>query len=251
VDRVPNRAALKRYHQTVETLAILCPPRGADDRPQTVKLHDAAHQHRHSIDALALDIMRMPDTLKQLRSALGKWQAYFARICLTFHLIEVAYTRVVGNSPAPPAAPGNPRVPMVVSAATAAMAASYMRRVLLPHLIRAYETMLSTTLTGHAQWIAGHILAHRLDRITVRDVARAYIKLEAPETRKDLYTTMAALVSIGWLDPVAPHNPLAEVSAWRVNPAVHTMFPEHAARERTERKQRAEETISRRKGVAA
>jgi len=103
--------------------------------------------------------------------------------------------------------------------------------------------------TGHARWIAGHILAHKLDRITARDVVRAYIQLQAPEARPELDATMAGLVTIGWLDPEPPRNLLNPVSAWRVNPAVHERFAARADQERTERRQRAEEIIRRRKAA--
>jgi hypothetical protein len=42
---------------------------------------------------------------------------------------------------------------------------------------------------------------------------------------------MASLVTIGWLDPMEPKNPLNPVSSWLVNPAVHIRFAEHAAQE--------------------
>jgi hypothetical protein len=131
----------------------------------------------------------------------------------------------------------------VVSAATAARVERYMRRVLLPHLLRADALMFSTTQTSHARWIAGCILAHGLDRITARDVVRAYGALRAPEKRKDLDTTMASLVAIAWLDPEASSNDLVPVSTWRVNPLVHQHFAARAAQEKAERQQRREELV--------
>jgi hypothetical protein len=61
---------------------------------------------------------------------------------------------------------------------------------------------------------------------------------------------MASLVSIGWLDPEQPRNPLNPVSSWRVNPLVHTMFTDRAKQERQDRQQRQEEIISRKQAHA-
>jgi hypothetical protein len=94
----------------------------------------------------------MPDSSNRLKSALGKWPGLFARLALTFHLIEVADARAKGERP----------ITDVVQADTAKRAAAYMRDVLLPHLLRADAIMFATVQTGHARWIAGFILAKQL-----------------------------------------------------------------------------------------
>jgi len=43
---------------------------------------------------------------------------------------------------------------------------------------------------------------------------------------------MASLVTVGWLEPEVPSNPMKPVWAWFVNPAVHSLFAEKADRER-------------------
>jgi hypothetical protein len=237
-DRLPNRAALDRYDQLIRALAALHPKSDDEHRPSAVVLHANAHVYRENIDDLAQGIAAMPDTTPGLRSALGKWSGLFGRICLTFHLIDVADARAHGDI-GPPLD--------VVPTATAARVARYMRRVLLPHLFSANALMFATVQTNHARWIAGHILAHTLDRITARDVVRAYIQLQAPEDRPVLDATMAGLVTIGWLDPEPARNLLNPVAAWRVNPTVHQRFAARAAQERSERRQRAEDIIRRRR----
>jgi hypothetical protein len=275
VDRKPDQNALDRYQRLIPALTALhlarSPERPANavprvgglrgvhailsqqvgarksaalDRDQVavdVALHPDAHEHRESIEELARNMAAMPDISTRLQSAFGKWPGLFARLCLTFHLIEVADARACGDI-GPPLD--------VVSASTAERVARYMRRVLLPHLLRADALMFATVQSGHAKWIAGHILAHQLDRITVRDVNRAYLALRPPEARDELQNVMASLVSIGWLDPEPPRNPLNPVSTWRVNPLVHGMFADHAGQERQERRQRQEETIARRQAHA-
>jgi hypothetical protein len=271
VDRKPDQDAIDRYQRLIPALTALHPARSseraanavpriggvrdahailsqqvgawksaASDRDQAavnVALHSDAHEHREAIDELARNMAAMPDTSTRLQSAFDKWRGLFARLCLTFHLIEIADARA-SNNIGPPLD--------VVSADTAERVAGYMRRVLLPHLLRAEALMFATVQTGHARWVAGHILANRLDCITVRDVYRNYAALSAPESRQDLLNVMASLASIGWLDAEEPHNPLNPVSSWRVNPLIHGMFAERAGQERQERKQRQEETIARR-----
>jgi hypothetical protein len=99
-----------------------------------------------------------------------------------------------------------------------------MRDILAPHLLRAEQIMFSTTQTSHARWIAGYILANHMDRITSRDVVRAYGALRAPEAKDELAAVMASLVTVGWLEAQIPNNPARSISAWNVNPAVHSAF---------------------------
>jgi hypothetical protein len=179
----------------------------------------------------------MPDTSNQIKSALGKWPGLFTRLCLTFHLIEIA-DAVARGAPMVPSA--------VVSAAVAARVASYMQNILLPHLLRAHAVMFSTVQTGHAQWIAGHILAKGAAQIAVRDIVQAYRALKAPEQRKELLEVMGSLESVGWVrpTPTTSNNP----SRWDVNPRVHELFTKQADAERAARdeiKRRIAETVAR------
>jgi hypothetical protein len=240
-DRDPDRSAIDRYHRLIPALAALRPASSPDRLPSAVTLHADAHTYREGIDEMARNIAAMSDVSSRLQSALGKWPGLFARLCLIFHLIEIADARARGDIGPPLDG---------VSAASAERVARYMRRVLLRHLLRADALMFTTVQTGHAKWIAGHILAHQHDRITVRNVRRAYLALRPPEARDELHSVMASLVSIGWLDPEPPRNPLNPVSTWRVNPMVHQLYADLAEKERQERQRRAEETIERRQGHA-
>jgi hypothetical protein len=241
-DRRPSGAALDRYHRLIPALAGLHPPSMPDGPRHVVVLHADAHVNRERIDALARNVAAMPDTSARLQSALGKWPGQFSRLCLTFHLIDIADARARGDI-------GPPMD--VVPVETAARAERYMRRVLLPHLLRADAVMFATVQTGHAKWIAGHILAHKLDRITVRDVMRNYGPLRAPEARNELDSVMDSLVTIDWLEPEPPRNAYAPISAWQVNPAVHARFTERAAQEAADRKERQQKERERRAAAHA
>lgn len=227
VDRQPSAAATNRYSAIIPALAALHPPRSmAGEHTQTVAFHGDAHQHREDVDTMARAMAAMPDVSTRLKAAFGKWPGIFARIALTFHLIEVADARASGLS--------GPYA-MVVLEETARRAAGFMLDIVLPHLLRADAVMFSTAQTGHAKWIAGFILAHGLTRVASRDVVRAYGALRAPENRDELAAVMASLVTVGWLEPEVPTNPMRPVGAWAVNPAVHEMFAGKAEHERERR----------------
>ena len=228
LDRAPDNIAIARYEALFPKLTGMHPPRLSGGASNVVIMHEKAHQHREEIDALARAMAALPDTSLRLRSSFGKWPGLFARLCLTFHLIEVADASPM-RGPAP--------YVDVVSEETARRVARFMRDILLPHLLRAEAVMFSTAQTNHGHWIAGYILAHGLDRITTRDVVRAYGPLRAPEAKDELAAVMAALVTVGWLEPEVPRNPAKPVGTWRVNPAVHVMFAARATRERELREQ--------------
>ena len=223
-ERAPNSRALQLYRDLFPALAALQP----SVRQDAVVLHRDAYEFGDAINTLAQSVAAMPDTGTRLKSALGKWPGLFARLCLTYHLVEIAAARLRGER-GPPLEALQPQ--------TAQRAANYMRHVLLPHLLRADALMFTTVQTGHGKWIAGHILAHQLDRITVRDVIRAYRALSAPEDRPVLDSTMASLVAIGWLSPEPSRNVLVPVSTWNVNPTVHGLFAQRATEEHNQRGQ--------------
>jgi uncharacterized protein DUF3987 len=236
IDRRPSTETQERYTALFPAMAALSPHRAPDgEHFQAVVFHADAHQHREAVDDTIRIMTLMPDTSPQLLAAYGKWPGMFARVALTFHLIELAH-----------AAANNVRAPsthMVITEETARRAATFMLEIALPHLLRAHKLMFSTEQTGHASWIAGYILAEHLDRITSRDVVRAYRALKAPEARDELTTVMASLTTIGWLEPEIPTNPMKPVNVWAVNPAVHVLFAARAEREKT-RRDKAREAIA-------
>jgi Protein of unknown function (DUF3987) len=233
-DRAPDKAAAARYEALFPALTVLRPSRSFSGYPRPVALHAEAHQHRHHVNDLAEALAAMPDASNRLKSALGKWPGLFARLTLTFHLIQLADARASGERP----------ISDVVQPKTARPAAAYMRDILLPHLLRADALMFATEQTGHARWIAGYILAKGLAEITVRDVVRAYGALRAPERRRDLLDVLASLEPVGWIRPTTSTNP----THWTVNPRVHELFAKQAQAARATReetKRRIAEAVAR------
>lgn len=231
-DRRPDHKALRHYEALFRVLITFHPPAAPFNgepssvgQVQVVVLHAGAHRHRLAVDDLARGMAAMPDMSHRLKAAFGKWPALFARLALTFHLIELADARV-----------RNVQGPMltVLSEANARRVANYMREILLPHLLRAEALMFSTAQTGHARWVAGLILVKAKLRITLRDVVQAYGALRAPECRRELLEVMESLVTVGWLCPEEQINPIRSPAAWIVNPGL-TCFARRAEQERKAR----------------
>ena len=236
-DRQRDRAAADRYEALFPALVTLHPPRAfAGASPRAVVLHADAHQHRIAINALAKAQASWPDASNRLKSALGKWPATFARLALTFHLVDLGDALARGiQGP----------VPVVLSEITARRAAAYMRDILLPHLLRAETLLFLTPQTGHARWIAGYLLANEsardIGRVAMRDVTRAYKPLRAPERRRELVEVMTQLEVMGWLKAEPHENPARGTTNWAVNPKLYVVLAKAADVERARRRRAQEE----------
>ena len=239
IDRTPDYAASARYEGLIPTLSAMHPAKPAfgEGHLRPIVLHAEAHVLREEIDALARAFAAMPDVSKRMQSAFGKWGGLFGRLALTFHMIEQADAKGQNLLPAPIG---------VVSVATVERVSAFMQEIVLPHLQRAERMMFQSTQAGHAQWIAGLILSKGkgFDRITTRDVTRAYTALRSPEAAQELMQVMNSLVAVGWLEPEQSPNPAKATHAWAINPAIHTVFAARAEKERLARSE-AKETEAR------
>lgn len=233
VDRKPDYAAIKAYRDLFPALVALHPDRDkATKEVWPVCLHDHAHAAREDINELKQEMMLM-DGSPRVHSAAGKMPGLFVRLCLTFHLIEIAAAKARGDIGPPVSA---------VSAETAERVRRYMREILLPHWLRADAIMFNTPDTDHAAWICGFILARKLQRVTVRDIVRERRALRPPEMQRTLHSIMDSLVMFGWLVDEEGRNPARPPTGWIVNPRVHLVFAEKATEER-ERRARVRATI--------
>jgi hypothetical protein len=89
--------------------------------------------------------------------------------------------------------------------------------------------------------VAGYILAHKLERLTNRDIQRGdrtMRKLSKQETE----VIFDHLDALGWIDRV-PGPRATSPPHWVVNPAVHTKFAERAAVE-AERRARERKIVA-------
>jgi hypothetical protein len=235
-DHRSDAAAIARYATLFPTLAGMHPGKFLSGETERIVLHAEAHEHRLAMLELIEALSAMPDASPRLKSALGKWPGLWARMTLVFHLIGIADAKGRGMQP--------DVVNVVRGAAT--KATSYLRDILLPHLLRADAVMFATEQTGHARWIAGFILSKGGERTAARDIMQSYRALRAPEQRREMLDVMASLAAMGWVREVPPADGRAPV-AWLVNPKVHCVFAERAKREKSERqatKNRIRETLA-------
>jgi hypothetical protein len=107
----------------------------------------------------------LPDIV---REAASKWSGLFARLTLIFRLVEVAERQIAGEVL-------EQRDIVGIRSETAMKAATLIRKVVLPNLLRlGFETLPDGKEQANARWIAEHILANKLPHITARDVGRAF-----------------------------------------------------------------------------
>jgi len=81
-----------------------------------------------------------------------------------------------------------------------------------------------TGIHADARWIAGHIVGHKLETITLRRLYRSYHRFKGMDDRKRA-PVMRAMEYSGWLVPVRGRG---ETTQWNVNPRVHKLFGHHA-----------------------
>ncbi|MFI5398589.1 MAG: DUF3987 domain-containing protein [Candidatus Binatia bacterium] len=208
-DREPDDRAGRAYHDTIFRLVDLPVPA----ERCVFTLSNAAHLEREAVEETVRRVQILPDVSSPLRAHLSKWPGIYARLLLTFHLIE---------SP-----DGNP----VIGGETAKKTARFMLDYLLPHAIRFYSEVLGHAHMRHARWIAGYILAHNKGRITAREIGRACHELQ--EDRPGLCSALESLTLAGWVTPLDGIG--KQPTHWRVNAQVHRIFAERAARERAQR----------------
>jgi hypothetical protein len=130
------------------------------------------------------------------------------------------------------------------------MAAKLMTEFLLPNSIRFYkETIGDGSQISHAKWIAGYILAGKLETITKRNITIDYGKLR--RTPDKIKNTMEILYQNGWVEP-EKYKKNGEIIGWKVNPKVHAKFTKRAGEEkirREEKRQQIQEAVEKLRGL--
>lgn len=211
----PAPDVVGRYRDLIERLHNLRAPQGF--APWLV-FDEGAHATRRRLEAEHLRLQSSEAINRKLAAHVGKYDGLFARLCLVWHCVEHA---------------GGP-LPLAVTENTAERVAAFLHGFLLPHAFAFYAGTLGLSddhdrLTA----IASYILAHRLERVTNRDVQRgdrAMRKL----AEHDVRPLLEQLAALGWLEMVPGPRP-TQPPHWLVNPAVHARFAERAAAEAAKR----------------
>ena len=151
-DRPPDHDAIEAYTQLIRRLVSGSP------NPDTgaIVLSEDAQRLRALVQQVTDQVMVLSSTSPAFRAHLSKWPGLFARLLLTFHLAES------DGQPAP-----------MISGQTAQRVARFGLDYLLPNGARFYSDFFGINETAiHARWVAGLILAHRLESIRPRDIYR-------------------------------------------------------------------------------
>jgi hypothetical protein len=210
--RAPDRMAIERYEAMIRSLVCLEPT------GHPIRLSEGAQEYQREVERISYALKTLPMLTPALRAHAAKMNGMFARLVLVMHAIE-DYVRSGYLCE---------RTKFLeVQPETAKRARGLMVKFLIPSAIRIYSEYFtpSDEPGSDARWIAGHILAHRLVKITTRDIYR--INRDLDKDRKRLERAFSGLVDATWLVAAPP--------GWAVNPLVHTRFAERADQERQQR----------------
>jgi hypothetical protein len=135
----------------------------------------------------------------------------FARLLLTLHAIQ--------SCPGP--------IGREVNAETARMARDLMVKFFIPHELAIYADLFDHTyeVGEDMRWIADHILAHKLDSFTDRDIYRAKREFMQDRKHRRLENALRGLGELGW---TTVERTTTGKTVNTVNGRVHTLFAERA-----------------------
>jgi hypothetical protein len=241
----PASQSVEEYSKLIEQLCRLTSEavdgnRFTEEAGGTLlKFDDAAQKIRQQVEHKHREMMQNFAGLnKRLASHIGKYDGYFARLCLVFHVIEnVGAVRIAPLKNLPGTTSNNERkLPGVIGAATAENVAKFMHEFLFPHAVAFYAGVLGVAddhdrLTA----VAAYVLAQGLEEITNRDVARG-TRAMRQLGRRDIEAVFEQLEALGWLIRLPDKKRPSAPSRWKVNPAAHRMFAQKAKDEAARRK---------------
>ena len=224
-----------QYRTLIDGLHRLQPPvwMGED----VLQFDDGAQKVRRDLEAKHLELQSLETINRKLASHIGKYDGLFARLCVIWHCVEYIENTMLVDAPDW----RGEALPATVTEATAQRVATFLHKFLLAHSIAFYSGVLGLSddhdrLTA----IAGHILAHKLDKITNRDVQRGDKTMRGLK-EYEIRPLLEQLCALGWLDKLDGPRP-SSAPHWIVNPKVHQKFADRGQRE-AHRRQEARQTI--------
>lgn len=221
----PPSAAVDEYSGLIQRLHELQRPRvGLNDVP--LRFDDEGQLLRQTLSEKHHEMQAGWEIInKKLAAHIGKYDGLFARLCVVFHCIEATSVR--------PAA--------VIPIETTRRVAEFLHDFLFPHALAFYSNVLGLS-DGHDAVLAtaGWILAHRPEKLTVRDVRRGdRIMREMDE--EEAAEVLRKLDAMSWIDPIPQVR--RDSIAYAVNPQVYAEFEHRASQENT-RRERVRELIA-------
>ena len=219
----PPGQAVADYATSSSNLRELKPPKTGHpaSRRRPLTFDDGALKIREELEKKHLDLMKLEGLNRKLTSHFGKYNGIFARLCVVWHCVEHA---------------DDDELPPVVTEDTARRVASFLHGFLLPHALAFYTGVLGLA-NDHDRLanVADYILAHKLERITNRDVQRGDRSMRNL-TRRETEAIFEQLDALGWVTRTPGPRP-SDPPHWVVNPVVHQKFAERGKAE-AERRER-------------
>jgi hypothetical protein len=213
---LPGSDVQRYYEELVKRLTKLQMP---DKFGQLLRFDDDAQRIRVEVEQKTIDLQALEEINRKLASHIGKYDGMFARLCLLFHCIEHAF---------------EDEMPPEIAGSAAERVRDFFDGFLLPHALAFYCGVLGLSdQHDRLASTAGFVLAHKLERVTNRDIQRGdrtMRNLTEPETRR----IFEQLEALGWLSRTEGPRP-SSPPHWLVNPAVHLRFAEQAAQEASRR----------------
>lgn len=216
VDRPADMDVINTYRRMLEFLIEM-------PAMQTFTLSTQAHDVRERVAKMSFDLARFEALPGGLRSHFGKWEGLFPRILLAFHVIEYAASRTMP--------------PSVIPGEIAEKVGLFMEEFLLPHALAFYQEILDANQQQERiRWVCGYILAHKLEQLSTRDLARScrwWGKMADWERQK----LLKSVVEWGWILPKSRGSDMLSKlpTLYFVNPAVHEVFAKRAEMEKIKR----------------
>ena len=190
-----------------------------------LRFDDGAQAYRQELERKHLKLQDCESINRKLASHIGKYDGIFARLCVIWHCVEAPHGAL----------------PAVISEATARRAGAFLHGFLLPHALAFYAGTLGLSNDhDRLEAVAGYILAHKLERVTNRDVQRGDWTMRKLD-RQGIEAVLDQLDALAWVERVPGPRP-SSPPQWVVNPAVHVKFAQRAASEK-ERRERERKMI--------
>lgn len=192
---------------------------GENDGGGTITLSDEAEALRDEFSKWVTRVSGSASLPASMRGHISKWEGMFPRLMLCYHAFGCAQAQVHINS-------------RQISGSTAERVLNFMKGYMLPNAMRFYSSTTSSADPVYtlAKKVGAMILANKMQRITNRDLQRAFTAWrEAPEWQKKAVITL--LKQSVWLTG----DDRGSDAGWTVTPAVHRLYAQRAAVERENR----------------
>lgn len=223
VDRPPDAAAVEAYEAAITGLAEAQHGARFFDAAPIVTLSPEAQAVRQRSERRTTNLLDLPQMSDAWRSHLAKYDGFFARILLVFHMLTV---------------PGREALATPVSGETAERAWRFAN-FLLSHAMRFYESTVGIGAGGEAaRQAADIVLVLNKSTVTRRMMYEKNRGAWRPdgEAPRELLDAMRILSCLGWCSPV-DHDDRGATS-WSINPKVFERFAERGIAEAERRRDR-------------